>query len=101
VGRIIKNALAIGGVITLTYIFVTFTSGVYLHNRLNGTWVSVERSSDTYTFTAGQYTHNGAVTGTYRIRANRIIFDNGDEFYIWITKKYMTLDGVYYLKRLT
>jgi hypothetical protein len=69
-----------------------------LYKQIQGEWVSIE-NSDRIIFTNEAYVR-GTQSGLFRIYGNKIIFLNtGDEFSLNISKDYMVLDGVYYLRR--
>jgi len=94
----IRNALAIGGLLVIIYLLFLFTSGRHMHQRLSGTWISECRRIE-YAFNDSEYTLNRNSTGTFRVRGSRIIFiEYGRSYHVRVTRTYMILDGVHYLR---
>ena len=99
--RIIKNAFALAGVITVAYILFTFYIANNLHQHIQGTWINIENFTTEYTFTGNQYFINGVDMGTFRIRGNRITFSCGNSYHVIVRQRHnhMILDGMHYLRR--
>ena len=96
--RIIKNSLAIAGIIIIFYLLYHFISGNYIQDRLEGEFVCPE-TSRTYVFANESY-KTGNESGKYRIRANKIIFiEVGTEYFIRVHRDYIMLDGQHFLRR--
>jgi len=94
----LRNALAIGGLIIIIYLLYIFFSGNQIGNRIQGTWVGVDCSTE-YTFFGVRYAVNGIDMGTFRLYGNLIRFCNGNTYIINVRRLYLVMDGRYYLRR--
>lgn len=94
--RLTKNAFSVSGIIIFFYILCIFLSGSLVKEKLYGTWTAVE-IYDEITFAEKTYTH-GNETGEYTVRGNQIIFSNGEQCKITLTKHYLQLNEIYYMK---
>ena len=98
--KIVRNVFALGCLITLMYLlYVVYMiySNTDIYERIQGCWVNVE-SNRAYTFTGNEYVSD-IESGTYSIRGNKLRLNTGTEHLIHVTRDYIVLDGVYYLRK--
>ena len=92
-----RNSFVLASLIFITYIIMIFYNGKLIHEKIQGEWINI-KTLTSIIFNDTEYISDNS-SGTYKIRANKIIFDNGDEYIIGINRDYITIDEQILMKR--